>query len=118
MKIVDTATELFKSMVWDKLVSLAIKRLLIKIPFLAWGPFGWITTQIISYLATELFLVIKEFVDFKTIAFVNKEHQKAFDLASVELKLLAMQKGADSPEFKEAREKAKANLSKFVHFTQ
>lgn len=108
--------DLFKSFVWDKLVELVVQRIFFELPFLAWGPLGAITKIAIVFFSDKLYVHIKLCVDMNVISFMNREHQQAYDRAGVELKIIAMQKGIESPEFKEAREKAKHNLSKFVRF--
>ncbi len=121
MKVVDTAADLFKRLVWDRLVDLAVKKIatkvLVRLPAWLAGPLGWIIGEVVTWIASEIFSVVKEFIAFEAIAFINKEHQVAFDRASVELKILAMQKGIDSIEYKEAREHAKKSLSTFVRYT-
>lgn len=55
-------------------------------------------------------------VDLEAITLVNAEHKRDYDKASVVLKIIAIDKGIDSDEFKKARDNAKIALSKYVRF--
>jgi hypothetical protein len=107
---------LFKEWVWDNLVEAGLTALFTQVPALAVWPIKPILSYIIRLYADRLFSAIKLCVDLQAIAFVNEAHKRAFDKASVTLKIIAHDKGLDSPEFKNARENAKTELAKYVHF--
>lgn len=116
IKEIDQASDIFKSLVWNSLVKAATNALFAAVPFLAWGPVGWLVNIIITKFADFLFAQAKEFIIFEAIQFRNKELQSKFDLASVELKLIAINKGVDSDDFKQARAKNVNDLSAFIRF--
>lgn len=111
-----SADDLFKDLIWQPIVKLILAELFKLLPFLAWGPLGPIVTLIVTYLAEKIFTAVKLFVDLQVISLKNKEHQAAYDRASVSLKIIAKDKGIDSPEFRKARDENKAALSDFVKF--
>ena len=108
--------DLFKDLVWDSLVKSALTALFVAVPGLAVWPLGMIIRWVVNRYAGQLFQLLRLVVDLKVIAFVNYEHKRAFDNAAVKLKIIALDQGIDSDEFKKARENAKASLAKFVTF--
>lgn len=110
---------LFKDLVFDNLVKAAVKKVLAKIPKLiavpVFGPFvGTIVSLVITKVADLLYEGFDEWIDFKQIAFKDKELQKKYDTAATKLKIIAHEKGIDSPEFKEQRNADKSALADFV----
>lgn len=108
--------DLFKDLVWDNLVKAALGRLFAAFPLLGWGPIGFVIGWVATRLAEELYKVTEEFIDLKLIVLRKQSHRQAFDHAGVVLKIVALDKGIDSPEFKNEREKHKLALSKFGRF--
>jgi hypothetical protein len=108
--------DIFKELVWDVLVKAAIGQLFAALPFLAWGPIGIVVSWALTLFANKLYEGVKEFVNLQAIVLRNEAHQRAYDRASVSLKIIAQQKGIESPEFKNAREDHKKKLSEFVRF--
>lgn len=86
------------------------------VPFLSLPVVKQAEEEIINFLSDSLFDQIVIFVDISAIKLVNSAHQSAFDKASVNLKIIAHDKGIDSKEFQEARDAAKIALSKFTQF--
>ena len=107
---------LFNDFLWTPIVKLILAQIFKLLPFLAWGPLGPIVTWMVTWLAGKLFDAFKEFIDVTIIPFKNAEHQKAYDLASVTLKIIAHDHGVDSEEFRKARDENKQKLSDFVRF--
>lgn len=108
--------DIFKDLVWDALVKAALGMLFRAVPWLAWGPLGVFVGWVVGLAAGYLYDAVKMAIDLQVIAFKNEAHRKAFDDAGVKLKIIAKDKGIDSPEFKEARELHKKRLAEFVHF--
>lgn len=108
--------ELFKQLVWDALVRAALRKLFAALPWLSWGPLGAVTSYVFIYFADRLYEVLSEVIEMEYIAFKNEAHRRTFDKSVVSLQAIADGLGVDSPEFKEQREKALADLSKFVRF--
>ncbi len=111
------AEKVFKDLVWDALVKAALARLFIAVPWLAWGPLGAVVGFIVNIYADKLFKELELGLDLTYIKFHNKEGEKEFRLASVKLSIEAIAHGVDSPEYKEANEKAKAAFAQYVAFT-
>lgn len=108
--------DLFKDLVWDLLVKAALSKLFAAIPWLGWGPVGILVGWIVGMLADYLYDAVKMTIDLQVIAFKNEQHRREYDKAGVTLKLIARDKGIDSPEFKAARDENKKSLSRFVTF--
>jgi uncharacterized protein (DUF2342 family) len=108
--------DVFKDLVWGAMVAAAKSALFAAVPWLAWGPLGVFLGWVIGMAADYLYDAVKMAIDLKLIVFKNEEHRKAFDAASVKLKIIAGGKGIDSPEFKEAREEHKKRLAEFVRW--
>ena len=56
-------------------------------------------------------------IDTTKIKLSNKKHQKEYDKSLVMLRIISIEKGIESKEFKDARENAKNSLSKFVMYS-
>lgn len=110
---------LFKDLVFDNLVKAGVNRVLSRIPKLIavpiFGPIlGGLISLVITKVADILFEMLDEYVDFKQIAFKDKQLEKTYNTAATKLKILAHEKGIDSPEFKEQRNVDKNALADFV----
>lgn len=108
--------DVFKDLVWGALVKLALQRLFVALPFLGWGPIGWIVGIVAGMVAEALYEVMREAVDLQVIAFRNSAARKEFDSAGVKLKIIARDHGIESPEFQEARDTYRDTLRKLVVF--
>jgi hypothetical protein len=108
--------EIFKSLVFDVLVQVALKALFSAIPFLGFGPIGIIVGFVVSLFASKLFDAVKLYIDINAIAVKNTQLNKDFRDAAVKLKIVSMDKGANSQEFKLAREEHKKRLAALVKF--
>lgn len=111
-----TTGELFKTLVWDALVKAALRKLFAAIPWLGWGPLGPVVTYLVVLFSDKLYEALSETIEMEWIAFRNDAHRRAFDKSASELQAIADGVGVDSPEFKEQREKALADLARFVRF--
>jgi len=112
------AERLFKTLVWDNLISAALVALFAGASWLAWPPMRQIITGVVLKTADWLFKNFKLVVDLEAIAFLNHEHEVAYNSAYVGLREIAERAGENSEEFKRARENAKADLSKFGRYNQ
>lgn len=107
-------SEIFKSLVWDTIVKVALEQLFLAVPLLGWGPIGYVVSWIAVYFADKLYDVVKLAVDLEVIVIRNEVHKREYAGAAVKLKLLAKSKGVDSDEFKKARDEQKETLSRFI----
>ncbi len=108
--------DIFKALFWDNAIQALLEALFQAVPFLGWGPIGWLVTQIAVRAGDALFAVIRVTGNIAAIPIINEEHKKAYDRASANLQIIAHDKGIDSPEFQEARlenQKALRDLGMF-----
>ncbi len=112
--------DLFKSLVWDNIVKMAITRLFSFLPgFLVGGPIGLflrpIITGFIVKFTDQLYEFLRLTINFQMIVFKVEDLERKYTEAGVELASIANEKGIDSPEFAEAR---KANDEAFYDFVE
>jgi len=108
--------DLFKDLVWTAIKDLILSRLALMVPILMWGPIGIFTSFLVGIILSWVYDAVKMAIDLQVIKFTNEKHQAAYDRASIALKLIARDKGINSPEFKEARDVHKKELAVFVKF--
>ncbi len=109
--------DLFETLVWNSLVEAGLAALFSAMPGLAVWPLGPIIRWVVRNFAEKLYQALKLAIDLHAIAFLNADHRKSFDSESLRLKVITIEKGVNSPEYLEAKEKAKLALSKFVRYT-
>ncbi len=110
------AEQIFKSLIWDPLVLSGEASLFLAIPVLNTPILRKIETALIHKLSDWLWDQIRLLIDIEAIRLVNSEHQVAFANASLKLRVIALEKGIDSDEFKQARDSAARDLAKFTNF--
>lgn len=108
--------EIFKSLFWDVVVSAALKQLFAAVPFLAWGPVGWLVEIIVRYVGDWIYEGVDEYIDLQVIAFKKLEHAREYARLTVNLKNVALTNGVNSPEFIDARKAAILAMRQFVKF--
>lgn len=109
-------TPILKDVIWAALVKLATARLIAALPFLGWGPMGWITGAIVGIVGAAVYDAMAEAFKLEMIEFKNEKFQREYDTAAVKLKIVAKNHGIDSPEFKAERKKNVEALSKLISF--
>lgn len=92
----------------------ALSALFLDVPILALFPFQPIIRAIAAYLYDKSDDYFKTRADIATIRLLNADHQRAYEDASLKLKVIAVESGVDSPEFQKAREDALTALSAFT----
>lgn len=110
----DKGLDLFKDLIFDPLVKLAIGQIVGLAPFLSFGPVAFIVGQVVTYVAGKLYELLKDTINLEVILINNAAHHAAFVSASIDLKRIAQTKGIDSVEFNESREKHKIALAAFA----
>jgi hypothetical protein len=108
--------KLFKDLLWDNAVDACLVLLFADQPWMNLPPVKWIVTTITHKATDALFSSFKLFVDLKAISIINDRARDEFTKEALRLKSIAKTKGIDSPEFRKAREDAKAALAKHCHF--
>lgn len=113
---VDTAIDLFKTLVWDNLIKAALADLFASVPLLGWGPIGYVITALVIRFSDKLYAGVKLFIEVKEIVFKNESLKNEYGRRSVELKIVAHDYGILSPEFEKAHEKNRNAMADFVRF--
>jgi hypothetical protein len=106
--------DLFRTLIFDNAVEAAI--LEYEGPVIAVPVIGPAIEDVEVKFANLLYNKLAGQIVFESVYFVDAAHRKAFDTASHGLKQIALAKGLDSPEYKEAHAKEKAALKKFGQF--
>lgn len=106
--------DLFKDLLWDNLIEAAVLELFAAFPFLAIWPLSTIIRILIGHFSNKLYAGINLFIDVSQIHWTNDTVRKEYDHRAVALKIIAVNHGIESREFKDARTKHKADLSKFI----
>jgi hypothetical protein len=108
--------DFFKAAVWDNIVKAALGRLFVFLPILGWGPIGFVVSWVVTHFTNQLYDLLKEAIQMEAIALRNESHRKAYERASVVLKVIALDKGINSPEFQKARDEHKRSLTQLIRF--
>lgn len=106
--------DIFKSLIFDTLVKIAIEKIIALAPWLSFGPISFVVSTVVTMIANKLYEVLKEVVNLELIILKNDAHQRAFISAAIQLKSVATKYGPDSMEFTEYREKHKKALSDLI----
>lgn len=76
------------------------------VPFLALPIVKQVDEAVLKLLTDALFHQLVLFIDVQAIRLVNAEHQKLYDSASLKLKIVLLESGADSDAYLQARDAA------------
>ncbi len=109
-----SAEELFKGGVWDTLVDLGLAALFAEAPYLNIPILRDGIKWLIRKFTDAMFTFFQEFVNLKYVFLHNLGMQKKFTEHALALKGLAIEKGLDSKEYKDAREEHKKALAEKV----
>lgn len=116
LEIVDVASEVFKSLVWD----VAVKNIIAKsFIFFAISPTGFAAnaiTKIVIHYAEKAYPYFKKWVKVGSIVLDNEVHQRSYEKASYKLKVIAIESGINSDAFKKERDIEHEKQSKLVIF--
>lgn len=107
-------TSVFNELLWKPLVKAGLAKLFAALPFLGWGPIGWLVTLVVTKFAEKLFEAVRLAIDLQAIVLINEEHRKSYEKACAVLKLVGTEKGFDSPEFKNQLGVAEEAFDRFV----
>jgi hypothetical protein len=117
----ESLIDLFKTIVWDNLVQLAINDMVAAIPFATvgfasyfTGPAIWILTQLTLIITNQLYKIISMLTDLGTIKLRNAIHQQEFDSASEKLSIILTESGPTSQEFINAHNAEVQNFWKVI----
>lgn len=103
----DQAENEFKLIVWNALVDAGLDYLKINV---------WPINAIITFFTNTLWEFFSKEFDVTAIVFLNAEHKSAFDKAISTLRVVASDKGINSPEYQDARDNARETFQKFIQY--
>lgn len=108
----------FKELVWSEIVQAELRQLFSAVPFLGWGPIGYVISVIALKWAERLYKQFCTTVNVQMIELRNEAQENVYATASAELNIIAAQKGIESNEFKAARELHKRAFADFVRLSK
>ncbi|NTU74269.1 hypothetical protein HGB07_09110 [Candidatus Roizmanbacteria bacterium] len=114
--ILDKAENIFKNIVWDNLAQAGLVCFFGYFSFLNVPVIKPVLTYLMTAFSDFLFKNIKLAVDLEAIVLMNAAAKSEYNRSMVTLKIILHEKGADSNEFKIAKENAKKSFAKFVGF--
>lgn len=114
-KTLTSDEQIFKDLVWSPAIKAGELALESAVPFFALPVINIVERGVIDQLSGWVFEQVVLLIDVTVIKLANIEHQEAYDKASLELKVIAVDKGINSDEFKIARDAARLALSKFTN---
>lgn len=101
------AQKIAKSIGWDVGVKAGLTSL---------GLNFWPLNAVLIYITDRIWGQLRLGMDLAAISFVNAQHEKAFNNAYANLRIVASHYGIESKEFQEARKNAQDTLVKFSHY--
>lgn len=110
-------TDLFKDLVFDVIAREVIRRLLVMIPLLSFGPIGFLVTELLMKFAKMFYDYQKEVIKFYRFEFINETNQKAFDEQMQNLKKLETDPNATDEDRKKALDEAKKKMAHLVRYS-
>lgn len=102
--VIDSVSPIFKSLVWDVMIKSAVGK---AIALLALSPTGFVANIVATLLikfSDWLYPIFEKAIKVGEIKLSNEIHQRAYEKAQYKLKVIAIEKGIDSDEFKKQRD--------------
>jgi hypothetical protein len=112
----NVAEDLFKSILWDTTLDVALAALFTEVSFLNVWPIKPIITDLAHMISNAFYSKLRLAVDMAAVPFINAERKKAFESATVTTKLIGLDKGVESPEYKKAKENARKLFIAYSQF--
>jgi hypothetical protein len=117
-KPITEAEQLFYNLIWEPALLAGETALFAAVPILGAPVLGTIDREVISLLSGWLWNQFRLTVDVTAIKLLNSEHQAAYDKASINLKVISIDSGENSSEYKQALVLAQLSLAKFTRFNE
>lgn len=112
-----TSAELaFRDLIWKPAIKAGEKYLETQVPFFQLPIIEQLEEAAVEEILDWAFDQIRMVIDVGAIRIVNAAHEAAFQHESVALKIIAQEKGPNSPEYQEERKRAEAALDKFLSY--
>lgn len=93
-----------KKLAWDTSVRITLVRM---------GLDFWPIRDVVTVFTDKLWEIQREAFDVKVIEWLNAAHQAEYDKSCVILKIIAHDKGIESPEFLKAKEAAREAMDNY-----
>lgn len=107
--------DLWKAWFWDPMVDVALADLYIVAPLFL--PFRWLINPIAKFFMDKFYKLFRLVINVDlVIPLRNVEHQRAYELASIQVFEIQKTMGINSPEYKKAVYDNAQNLSTFIAF--
>lgn len=104
MSLVDPLSTIFKSLVWDVAIKKYSFELLASLAISPTGFLGIVITKAIIHLTEKLYPIFTKMIKVGEVKLSNEVHQRIYEKAQYKLKVIAIEKGIDSDEFKKQRD--------------
>lgn len=108
------AEHIFKTVIWDPMLKAGETWIEGQVPFLALPVVKQIDEALIQDLTDALYAQIVLMVDIVTLKLIDTRRQSAYDTASLELAVIAQEKGIHSAEFEKTIAAAALTQSQFT----
>lgn len=112
------AQQIFKDLIWTPMIQAGETYIETAVPALSLPVVKQLDEYTINAITDMAFNSLMLVIDVEAIKLVNSAHQSAYDTASVQLLIVAQEKGIASSEYSQALSAAAAALSKFTRFGQ
>ncbi len=113
----DKGLDTFKTLVYDPLIDVVVKKIIASASFLSFGPIAFIITAVVGLVADKIYAALKEIINFQYVLLLNEQHHAAFVEANQSLRKIAKEKGIDSEEYRNARSKRRSALAIFARYS-
>lgn len=110
------AQQVFHDLIWLPMIQAGEKYIEAEVPVLALPIIKQLDEATIKALTDWAFSQLCLVIDIEAIQLVNSAHQTAYDTASLQLRVVAIDKGVQSAEYNASLTAALAALSAFGHF--
>ena len=105
------AEDLFQTTIWNPLLDFGLAALFAQFPYLNWWPLNASIKFFARKLTDAIFKALTDVLNLRYVILKNLGMQKMFVQHQLKMKGVAIEKGTDSQEFKDAKNKAKIALA-------
>ena len=113
---VDRVQNAINDLLWEPLTEAALVALFAEVPVLAVWPLKQIISGFVRWVSRLLWEQIDLYTDLAAVHLLNAKHRSEFDRESVRLRMIAVESGVDSEDFRKARDEATKTFAKFIRF--
>lgn len=110
--------DVFGNVVWDNLVDLELEAFF-SLPCFAWcriWPIGPIIRYVVHRYSTKFYARFRTFIDITVIKIMDTAAKNEFEKQALMLKVIEIDRGLNSQDYKDAKEKARTSFLEFIKF--